>query len=176
MKKLLPVALVVLTLVFTVVVLSGYQRANAGRLLADKYFLAIPADGYGTQRALTPSGDVGAEASILRQGIRYHQQGDFDRALVSLRAYLDDQPVTEEYLPAYLAGTAAFATGRYEESREFIAGMTRTTRSAQAAYHWQTALLSLRDEDFPSARVHLEEVRDLLPAVYPVEELLGRLP
>lgn len=173
-KFVLSFFLFVTLIVLAIVALSSYRSANAGKLLADKFFSALPAEGYGTQRALSPKQRATTEASILSQGILYHQQKDYDRALVSLRAYLADQPVSDDYLPGLLASTAAFATGRYGEAQEFLENMSRDSDPALAAYHWQSALLALRKEDFSAARLHLEEVIKLRPAGYAANELLGR--
>jgi len=158
-----------------VVVFGSYRSGNAGKLLAEEYFTALPAGGYGTQRALRPVTIETNDAAILDQGILYHQQQEYDRALVSLRAYLDDRPVTDDYLPGFLASTAAFATGRYAESQEYIQSMQRSSRSAKAAFHWQSALLELRQEELTSAHHHLEQVVSLDSTGYAAGELLLRV-
>lgn len=155
--------------------LGSYRSGNAGKLLAEEYFSALPAGGYGTQRALRPVTIATNDAAILDQGILFHQQQEYDKALVSFRAYLDAHPVTDDYLPGYLASTAAFATGRYHESEEYIGTIQRNSPTAQAAFHWQSAILALRREQFTAAQRHLGQVLELAPAEYAAEELLLRV-
>lgn len=155
--------------------MKSYQQDNAGKLLAEAFFLPEPVMGYGTQRALTV-GTKDVTESLLRQGKTYHQQKDFDLALVSLRAYFDEVAVEPDYLPYLLAVTAAMATGHYKESVEHLNEMPRTKKQAEAAYRWYASLLSLRQENVVEARLHLEQLLALQPQAYPASELMDLLP
>lgn len=175
LKKLILSGLAILFLAVCVIALTGYAKDNQGKLLAEEFFSPVPVRGYGTQRALI-AGSRDAAASILRQGIIYHQQQDYDLALVSFRAYFDEVPVREEYFPTVLASTAAFVTGNYEEAREFLDGISQTEKTVRQDYLWYTALLDLRDENFSAARERLTELEGMGQKDYEVKALLGRLP
>lgn len=163
-------------LVLTVYVVQNFRQENVGPELAASYFSAEPVEGYGVRRALAAGEEDSGSISVLRQGINYHQNGDYRLALTSLRAYLAEEPLTRDYLPAYLASTAAFATGRYAESREFIEEMRRDTPSARAAFLWQSALLELREDDIAGARWHLQALSGDAADQYATAELLALLP
>ena len=173
-----PIALllILILLAVTAAVTMGYGQQRTGYHLAMEYFDPQPIEGYGTQRALVPAVSVAQEASFLRQGIRHHQLGDYDLALVSLRAYHDERPVANDYLPGLLASTAAFATGHYEEAEEWLGGMERGSAEGQRAYLWYKALCALRSEDFDTARDHLRRLTGLPGNSYPTRELLAELP
>lgn len=175
MKKVIFSGLAIVFLVVCTFALTGYSEDNAGKLLAEEFFSPVPVRGYGTQRALTV-GNRAAAASILRQGIIYHQQQDYDLALVSFRAYFDEVPVREEYFPTVLASTAAFVTGNYEEAREFLDGIPQTEKTVRQDYLWHTALLDLRNEDFSAARERLAELEGMGQQDYEVKALLSRFP
>ncbi|MEM6771106.1 MAG: hypothetical protein AAF597_11015 [Bacteroidota bacterium] len=75
-KKILLLITLILGCALGVVAVRSYQSANAGRLLAEEFFDAQPPNGYGTQRVLTPVVTSDQAASILRQGIKYHQRNE----------------------------------------------------------------------------------------------------
>lgn len=175
LKKVIFSGLVLVFLIVCAFALTGYSEDNAGKLLAEEFFSPVPVQGYGTQRALT-AGSRDAAASILRQGIVYHQQQDYDLALVSFRAYFEEAPVREDYLPTVLATTAAIATGNYAEARELLNGIPKTEKDMRQDYLWHAALLDLRNENFPAARESLTELERMDRTDYKVKALLGRLP
>lgn len=175
MKKVFHFAVALTVLVLSVLAVSGYAEDNAGKLLAEEFFSPVPARGYGTQRVLV-AGASDAAASILRQGVIYHQQEDYGLALMSLRAYLEESPVQEDHLALLLAATAAIATGYYTEARGFLDAVPRSGTAVHRDYLWYSALLDLRQEDTASARKQLERLDALGKTDYAVKALLGRLP
>lgn len=155
-----------------VVAVQSYQSANTGRLLAEAFFDAQPPNGYGTQRVLTPVPATDAAASILRQGIRYHQEAKYDLALVSFRAYFADNPIIEDAQPASLAASAAFASGAYAETNRFIGELPADNVTKM----WLQALLELREENLVAAESLLSQLKNRTDNPYPAAALLDRLP
>lgn len=152
--------------------MTNYRSHNSGRLLFEEFFEATPLGGYGTQRALGTIDQNDTDASILRQGIKYHQAGDYDLALVSLRAYLEGNPVQEEKAVMLLAAGAAMATGNYAEAREYVDELSESAPSAI----WYDALLNLRVEDIQGAKASLTALTEKnSEASATAKELLTRL-
>lgn len=152
--------------------LQSYQAGNAGRLLAEEFFDARPPGGYGTQRVLTPVAETDGGASVLRQAIRYHQDGVYDLSLVSFRAYFEDNPVSDDPLPATLAASAAMASGAYTEVNTFLEALPADNNTKL----WMEALLALREENFAAAELLLTQLEKKTGNLYPAEELIGRFP
>ncbi len=153
--------------------LQSYQAANTGRLLMEEFFDARPAYGYGTQRVLTAAGNpLDTDASILRQGTLYHQEEQYDLALVAFRAYFSGSPVDPDPLHLQLAATAAMSAGAYTEAADFVAELS----AASADKHWWQSLLALRQEDLVAAKAHLQAIAERKDHNYPVADLLRLLP
>lgn len=149
-------------------------RQQAGTVLFEEYFDAAPPAGYGLQRGFQAVGGEDLDASILRQGILYHQQGAYDLALPTLRAYLESNPVPESYLPQLLAATAAMATGEYAEGAAHLEAMPTEQGEAAAAAAWYGALLALRENRYDEANAQLDLIGEYWPAhPYPVNDLLN---
>ena len=160
---------------FSVFALSSYREANKGALLFEEYFEAAPVEGYGTQRSLTV-GQRDTDASILRQGIAYHQQADYDLALVSLRAYLDSNPLPDNDQVFLLAATAAIASGNYAEGEEYLKQIAKDDAKFGAAASWHTALLALRKENLRAATGELRLLEQAgMNRLYPVKAILQNL-
>lgn len=140
--------------------------------MAAEYFDARPPQGYGIQRALTPTVSDDTGASILRQGIRYHQQAEYDLALVAFRAYFEDNPEIDDPLPAALAASAAIASGVYDEAPMFLAELPES----DVTRLWLQALLELREEDFGAAKQLLGALDQTQGNPYPAADLMDRLP
>lgn len=177
MTKTVSLLVTSVLLALTLLASCGYRNANQGRLLYQRYFEATSPVGYGTLRAVATPAALDGDASILAQGKRYHQTADYDLALVSLRAYLESNPAPEAYLPELLAGTAAMASGYYDEARDYLERLPTEDSDADGAALWYLSLLDLREENLVAARGKLE----LLAASparnqYPVGDVLGRLP
>lgn len=156
--------------------MTACGKANEGSRLFEKYFEASPANGYGTQRSLVA--DISDEdASILRQGVTYHQQADYDLALVSFRAYLESNPAPATDQPLLLAATAAIATGHYAEGEEYLNQIPADETEAGVASRWYIALLLLRRNDKRAAVWALRQIETSQNArAYPVGELLAKIP
>ncbi len=144
-------------------------------MLFEQYFEAEPVSGYGTQRSLA-TGISDEDASILRQGITYHQQMDYDLALVSFRAFLESNPEPASDRPLLLAATAAIATGHYAEGKEYLAQITEDDSEIGTAANWHQALLLLRKEERSAALAELQLVgRSPAGSAYPTEDLVKLL-
>ena len=156
-----------------VTLLFFYRQTNPGLHLYQAYFEATPHVGQGiTRAAAAPSG----EYAVLEQGKRYHQAGQYDYALTSLRSYLTTQPIPADYLPELLAGTAAMATGNYAEARRYLQELPTEDTDADAAALWYLSLLDLHDENLDAAQGKLQ-LLTASPAArqYPVDELLAKI-
>ena len=154
----------------------SFKAENSGALLFDRYFDATPVNGYSIQRGLTPAKVTDQDASILRQGVNWHQSKDYDLALVSLRAYLESNPVPATGRPLLLAATAAIAIGEYEEAAGYLAEVPRVDAATRVADDWYTALLALRKEDLAAARPLLEKIaKDANGRNYAAKDLLKAL-
>ena len=155
--------------------MTTHGEVNEGVLLFEEYFEAKPVAGYGTQRSLA-AGISDEDASILRQGIAYHQRADYDLALVSFRAFLESNPVPATDQPLLLAATAAIATGHYAEGAEYLNQITEDDSEVGTAANWHQALLYLRKEEGSTALMELRNV-ELATAgrAYPTVELMGLL-
>lgn len=139
----------------------------------EEFFSAQPPNGYGTQRALSPAGATSdADASILRQGVRYHQEEEYDLALVAFRAYFSGEPVSVKPLHLNLATTAALASGAYADAATFVAEMP----VASTDRLWWGAMLDLRREKLRGAKDKLEQLVERNDNSYPAAVLLQRLP
>lgn len=151
----------------------NHQHREQGAILFEQYFDADPPAGYGLQRSLQAAGGNDLDASILRQGILYHQQQAYDLALPALRAYLESNPVPESYLPQLLAATAALATGEFAEGAAYLEAMPTEEEEAAAAAAWYRGLLALREEKYKEADTQLRLVEKYWPThPYPVAKLL----
>lgn len=149
--------------------------APSGERLYAEYFDAEPVSGYGTQRAFVRLTDQ--EASVLRQAITYHQDRDYDYAIMAFRNYLATNPIPADPRIAVLAGTAAMATGHHQEAREYFDLLTEEDGFAYAESLWYGALNELHADRLPSVRVLLEELRDnRYASEYPLVDLMPRLP
>lgn len=169
------IALLAVITILTVFAMSSYRQGNAGTLLFEEYFSATPAQGYATQRSLAVAGND-TDASILHQGKLYHQQQDYDLALMSLRAFLESNPVPATGEPLFLAATAASATGHYAEAAEYLAQIAPDEPEYGPEASWHTALLLLKDEKPVAARPYLEGLKNSGRGnLYPVEEVLKKL-
>ncbi|NJC27730.1 hypothetical protein [Neolewinella antarctica] len=175
MKQYFPFLCIATTLLVAFFAISAYRQAAPGARLYNQYFTANSPIGYTTDRALGLTALAG-DAAILEQGKRYHQDTDYDLALVSLRTYLDHNPVPNDYLPELLAGTAAMATGNYAEARSHLWQLPESDSDADGAALWYLSLLDLREENLVAARGKLRLLAGS-PAgrQYPVEEVLGEL-
>lgn len=155
--------------------MTTYGEANAGVLLFEEYFDAAPANGYGTQRSLA-AGISDEDASILRQGILYHQQADYDLALVSFRAFLESNAETASDRDLLFAATAAIATGHYAEGGEYLDLITEDDSEPGTAANWHQALLHLRGEERKAALAELRLVEQATAGrSYPAGKLSGLL-
>lgn len=157
-----------LLIILAAIVLTGHRSENRGRLLYQEYFSATPVAGYGQLRAFGATTDT--DLSIFQQAVRYHQAGDYDLALVGLRAYLEGNGAgADAYL---LAVTAAMAAGEHEEAKEYLAAFSPEEEVRQ----WYGALLLLRAEEMRVAVWGLRSAEaNLVAAGYPVRELLDDL-
>ncbi len=154
---------------------SQYRTARQGALLYAEYFSPIPPGGYGAQRVLTAAA-TDTDASILRQGISYHQEGRYDYALTAFRAYLESHPEPEGYTVELLAATAAMASGEYSEGESYLEAMPKEVPAAKAAYIYYQALLTLRNEDLEQAGRKLELLKGLQAGgLFPAAEILDEL-
>jgi tetratricopeptide (TPR) repeat protein len=175
LKKAISIAVLLTSLVLLVFAISNYQRSHKGALLYETYFDATPADGYATQRSLS-AGNDDTDASILRQGKLYHQQKEYDLALMSLRAYLESNPEPDDGQVFLLGATAAMASGNYAEATAYLQQISKDDAELKAAASWHTALLDLREENLQKAinglRLLEEAGQDRL---YPVKEILAKL-
>lgn len=163
------------SLLLLVFVLSNCQHNHTGTTLYEAYFDATPVNGYATQRSLA-AGNEDTDASILRQGKLYHQQKDYDLALMSLRAYLESNPEPGNHQVFLLAATAAMASGNYGEAATYLQQISQENPEFGAAASWHTALLALKKEDLSAAT---KELRSLelagMNRLYPVQEILAKL-
>ncbi|WP_026231622.1 tetratricopeptide repeat protein [Neolewinella persica] len=172
MSKVLSIGLVAVITLFSIFAMTSYRQANKGALLFGKYFEAAPMEGYGTQRSLA-SGQRDTDASILRQGIAYHQQEDFDLALVSFRAYLEGNPEPDNGQVFLLAATAAMASGNYAEGEEYLEQIAKDDPQYGAAASWHTALLELRKEHLEVAAAEFRLLEQSgMDRLYPVKAIL----
>lgn len=172
MSKVLAIGLITALLLLSVFATATYGESNEGALLFEEYFEAEPAGGYGTQRSLA-AGVSDEDASILRQGIAYHQQADFDLALVAFRAFLESNPIPTTDQPLLLAATAAIATGHYAEGEEYLEQIAEDDSEVGTAANWHQALLHLRKEGRSAALVELRHVeRATVGRSYPAAELI----
>jgi lipopolysaccharide biosynthesis regulator YciM len=175
LKKAVSIALLVASLLLTAFAVSNYQRAHKGALLYETYFDATPVDGYATQRSLA-AGNEGTDASILRQGKLYHQQKDYDLALMSLRAYLESNSEPTSSEPLLLAATAAMATGRYDEGNEFLQLINLDSPDQGNTAKWYSALLLIRKGEKANATNLLRELEAQgMGRLYPVKDVLAKL-
>ena len=139
--------------------------------MAEAFFDARPPGGYRTQRVLTPTDVADPDASILRQAIRYHQQEQYDLALVAFRAHFADHPESDEALTISLAASAAMASGVYAEAGSF----SRMLPEGNATRLWLQALLALREERRVYASQLLNQLEQTPNNPYPSSDLLLRL-
>ncbi|MFT5999603.1 MAG: tetratricopeptide (TPR) repeat protein [Neolewinella sp.] len=175
MKKNISIALLVASLLLMAFAVSRYQRDHMGTLLYEAYFDATPANGYATQRSLAARNED-TDASILRQGKLYHQQKDYDLALMSLRAYLESNPEPDNDQVFLLAATAAMASGNYVEAEEYLQQISKNDAKFGAAASWHMALLCLRKEDLRAAVWELRLLEQAgLDRLYPVKDILAKL-
>lgn len=175
MSKAITIGLVALILLLSVFAISYSRQENKGTLLFEKYFDAAPVEGYGTQRSLTAN-QRDTDASILRQGIAYHQQADYDLALMSFRAYLESNPEPASDQVFFLAATAAIAAGNYTEGEELLNQVAKDDAEFGAAASWHTALLALKKENLPAATSELRSLEQAgIDRLYPVKKLLADL-
>jgi tetratricopeptide (TPR) repeat protein len=175
LKKSIAIALLVASLLLIAFAVSSYQRGNSGTIMYEAYFDATPVNGYATQRSLA-AGTNDTDASILRQGKLYHQQKDYDLALMSLRAYLESNPEQTSSKPLLLAATSALATGRYSEGEELLQLINMDIPEHGNAAKWYTALLHLRKEEKTKAAKLLRELETAgLGRLYPVKDILAKL-
>lgn len=158
-------------------VMFSYQQQEKGTALFEEYFDAAPPTGYGLQRGFQVAGGSDLDASMLRQGVLYHQQGKYDLALPALRAYLEGNPTPENYLPQFLAATAALATGEYAEGAIYLEAMPKEQGEAAAAAAWYGALLALRKKKYREATEQLRLIEQYWPAhPFPITALLDNYP
>ena len=161
-----------LLLVFT----SGScQRNNTGVLLYEAYFDATPVNGYATQRSLAAAA-LDEDASILRQGIRYHQERDYDLALMSFRAYLESNPEPGNDQVFLLTATAAMASGNYAEAEAYLKQIDKDNSEFAVAASWHTAMLALRNENLDAAAAELRLLEQAgMDRLYPIKAILADL-
>lgn len=144
-------------------------------MLYETYFDATPVNGYATQRSLTAA-TPDEDASILRQGVRYHQEQDYDLALMSFRAYLESNPEPNNDQVFLLAATAAMASGNYAEGEEYLMRIAKDDSEFGAAASWYIALLTLRKEKLDAAAAELRLLEQAgMDRLYPVKEILASL-
>ena len=175
MPKVLTSLSFALLLLLSLLVGCNYRSANQGQRLYGKYFSAESPIGYQTLRAVGAA-QLDDEASILEQGKRYHQQQDYDMALVSFRAYLESNPEPASFLPELLAGTSAMASGYYDEARDYFERLPTNVSEADGAALWYLSLLDLRDENIDAARGKLEVLaKSAARNQYPVRDVLQQL-
>jgi len=153
----------------------GFRSEKKGAALYHQYFDPTPVGGYGIQRALGVE-SLTTDQSILQQGILYHQQREYDLALVAFRAYLEGQSVTAGPRPYLLAATAAMARGAYEEAAGYLDRMPRDDDAAVAAHGWYSALLDLREEKLSLAASRLKNLLEQKGGKeYPVSQVVTEL-
>ncbi|MEM9929138.1 MAG: hypothetical protein AAF840_04930 [Bacteroidota bacterium] len=175
MRNALSISLVLALLVGGTYAVINFQKEQSGALLFEEYFSPQPLMGYSTQRSLT-AGDISSETSMLRQGIAYHQQEDYELALVALRAYLAGQPENPPPAAHLLAATAAIMTGQYEEGKALLEDGTPTASEYAIASTWYQALLAIRAQQFQQAKEALQRLSGTPGSEkYPINDLLRRL-
>lgn len=174
MSRTLSLLLGFLLLAGLVIATVTYRSAHLGNRLFKEYFTAVPQQGYGTQRGFAR--DTDQEASVLRQAYNYHQNADYDLAIVSFRSYLSTNPVPADARIPILAATAALANGHTAEAKELLTLVNEDDGAAYASATWYQAMAELRAERLVAAEVLLTELHDSRYAVaYPTGDLLERL-
>jgi hypothetical protein len=169
------IILILLSLTLGVLGYVNHQRATTHLRLFQTYFSAIPAGGYGTQRGLKAK-KMEDEQPLLRQGIRYHQQGKYGHALMALRNYLEGGTVSGVPPAELLAATAAAAIGEYQTGVYFLDQMPRDQADQRHQYGWYRGLFALREGNLSLAEHHLVQVaRDAGPYQMKAEQLLTKL-
>lgn len=177
MKKALPILFGLLLIALCTLAISSYRTARQGTILYAEFFTPTPPGGYAAERTLT-AGQVttDTDASILRQGITYHQEERYDYALASLRAYLESNPDPVNPNVELLAATAAMASGEYAEAESYLQDMPRETAKAEGAYLYYGALINLREEQLEAAENKLITLGKLPGAeMYPAAEILEKM-
>ena len=154
------------------VLLASCGVDRTGSRLYAEYFRPEPVGGYAAQRAFVRATE--AESSVLQQAITYHREAAYDHAIVAFRNYLDDVATDADPRVFVLAGTAALATGNYDEASEYLNSLNEEDGPAYAEALWYGALNDLQAERIVSARVQLEELSDTeFAAEYPIQKLLA---
>ncbi len=135
---------------------TSYRADTVGERLFREYFDPQTAVGYGTARTVGSAPVSEQDASLLRQLLRYHQQGRYAEALAASRAFLESNPASADHRPYLLGSTAAVEIGEYEVADYLLAGMPAEEDFLRRERDWYRALLSTRAEDFPTAITLLE--------------------
>lgn len=168
-------SLIALFLLGSVIAMTAYGRDQSGTRLFEAYFSATPPAGYATQRSLAVARQD-EEASILRQAIVYHQQADYDLALVSLRAYLAGAPMPGHAETYLLAATAAVASGEYQEGKQYLELISPDDGATFIYACWYDVLLLLRQEQLAEAALRLRTNKaEMMNLDLPVVALLAQI-
>ena len=172
LPKVFAISFIAGILLFSGFAMTTYGESDGGVLLFEEYFEAKPVYGYGIRRSL--AADLSdTDASILRQGISYHQQADYDLAIVSFRAFLESNPEPADDQPLLLAATAAIATGHYAEGMDYLDEITEDDSETGTAANWHQALLHLRKGNNAAALAELQRVKQARAGrAYPTARLL----
>jgi tetratricopeptide (TPR) repeat protein len=175
LSKSLLSSLIAILLLVSIFAMTTYGGTREGASLFEAYFDATPPDGYATQRSLAATRQD-EEASILRQAIIYHQQADYDLALVSLRASLDGFPMPGNAETYLLAATAATASGEYREGKQYLDLISPDDGVTFVYARWYAALLALRQEQTAEAASTLRTNQaEMMKLGLPVAALLERI-
>ncbi|MEM9836419.1 MAG: zf-HC2 domain-containing protein [Bacteroidota bacterium] len=172
-RKIWPViasAAAVLLLLF-----AGWQywQASEPERLFTAYFDPQPIYGYEQQRSLSPPRPDLAP-SIQQQALKYHREGEYRLALTAWRAYFDEQPLPDSWLPQQYAATAALAVGLPEEAHYFLDQIPPDLSGTQREQVlWYRAMAHLKGGDQSAALMVLEDLMSAPQSIYGRELAVG---